>query len=246
MHPLRQILTERRCLACAGAFTPGLQNGRADFCPACTAALPRRNQSFCPICGEIYAGEAPQAICPACMKQAPPWGKIYFHGCYEGLLRESILRLKFGGQLHLARGLALLLAGHPGLLEAARGYDLIVPVPLHASRLASRGFNQSGEIAARLGKELGVPLRHAITRSVKTVHQVGLSRCQRVKNLRGAFKAEAGLEGKRILLLDDVMTTGATMASAARSLLSAGAAGVDAVVPARTRARNMLRESRGL
>lgn len=210
------------------------------------AAMPRRIDAFCPICGEIYAGHEARLICPGCRERRPPWNKIYFHGTYEGLLRELILRLKFGGELHLARGLALLLCTHPELAGAARDYDLIIPVPLHPKRLVGRGFNQSGEIAARIGKALDIPVAHALARTVFTGHQVGLSRRERVRNLRGVFAAKTNLGGKRILLLDDVMTTGATMASAARSLLNGGAAVVDALVPARTRARNMLRESRNL
>lgn len=235
---------ERRCLACSGPFTPG--GGLREFCAACAAALPRRAAAFCPVCGEIYEGESPEVICFGCLERRPPWGGIYFHGIYEGLLRELILRLKFGGELHLSRGLALLLCAHPALAGAARYYDLLVPVPLHVKRLSERGFNQSGEIAAGIGKELKIPVASALERALPTGRQVGLSRRDRVKNLRGAFKASANVQGKRILLLDDVMTTGATMASAARSLLNAGAGLVDALVPARARARNMLRESRNL
>lgn len=243
MLALRPVLAERRCLACA---TPFFAEKLELFCPACVAALPRRAAAFCPVCGEIYESPEIEGLCPGCLERRPPWGRIYFHGSYAGLLRELILRLKFGGELHLARGLARLLAGHPELAAAADSYDRIVPIPLHAARLAGRGFNQAGEIAGPLSRELGVPAANALGRASATPHQIGLSRRERVRNLRGAFENTLDVSGKRILLLDDVLTTGATMAAAARCLLNGGAAGVDALVPARTRARNMLRESRNL
>lgn len=161
-------------------------------------------------------------------------------------MREIILRLKFGGELHQSVGLARLLVTNPGLAEASGAYDCIVPVPLHKSRLAERGFNQSGEMAGHLGKALGLPTLHALGRKRVTRHQIGLSRRERIKNLRGAFNTTMDICGKRILLLDDVMTTGATLGFAARSLMDGGALTVDVAVAARTRARNMLRESRNL
>lgn len=233
---------ERRCSACA---LPFYSDHEVHFCPDCVRAMPRREKAFCPVCGEIYTGNL-EGLCPGCNEQHPPWGRIFFHGIYEGLLRHLILRLKFGGELHLAAALASLLAAHPALLEAKDAYDCIVPVPLHKSRLVERGFNQSGEIARYLAEELGLKTLHALERTRPTHQQVGLSRRERIKNLRGAFSATADTRGKNILLLDDIMTTGATLGFAARSLLKAGAAKVDVVAPARTRARNMLRESRGL
>ena len=237
-----RILGERRCLACTRPFVPETAER---FCPECALALPRRRAAFCPVCGEIYDGGL-EGICPPCQEQRPPWGKIFFHGLYDGLLRGLILRLKFGGELHQAHGLALLLAANPELAEASSVYDVIVPIPLHKSRLIERGFNQSGEIARHLGKELNLPPLPGLERALPTRHQIGLSRRERVSNLRRAFNVSKNITEKKILLLDDVMTTGATLGSAARSLLDGGAAAVDVVVPARTRARNMLRESRSL
>lgn len=240
---LRLLFKERRCPCCAQPFASG-----SVFCSSCMAAMPRRSGGFCPVCGELYAGgpSLPNDICPACLERRPPWGKAYFHAAYSGLLRDLVLGLKFGGHLHLARGLAAMLSGHPDLCDAKSAYDFIVPTPLHCARFAERGFNQAGEIARFLGKALDLPICFALERKIATRHQVGLSRRERVKNLRGAFDVVFNVRGCKILLLDDVMTTGATFASATRSLLEAGAALVDVIAPARTPARNMLRESRNL
>lgn len=243
MPALRRILLESRCPACAAPFASPDPPENAVFCPDCAGAMPPRLSSFCPVCGEILP-RGIEGLCPGCQEQKPPWGKIYFHGIYSGLLRELILRLKFAGQLHLAGSFGAMLAAR--LQGCAADYDILVPVPLHVSRLSQRGFNQAGEIARALGKAARLPLAHALERNAATRHQVGLSRRERVRNLRGAFCPVLEVGGKKILLLDDVMTTGATLGAAARSLTQAGAAGVDVVVLARTPARNMLRDSRNM
>lgn len=247
--PLAKALLEKRCLACAQPFQPSAAH--KDFCPTCSKELLPPSLSFCPVCGEIYPGQPnnQQLLCPACQNQKPPWEKIYFHAPFDGLLRQMILGLKFAGQLHLARGLATLLTSDNGLAPFQghnTAYDLIVPVPLHNSRLFERSFNQAGEIARHLSKISGIGYSNAIKRIFPTRHQIGLSRRERVQNMRAAFALNEKVQDKNILLLDDVMTTGATLASAARCLLNGGARQVDVAVPARTRAHNMLRESRGL
>ncbi len=124
----------------------------------------------------------------------------------------------------------------------APGYDCITPIPLHMSRLSQRGFNQSAEIARPLAARLGIPICSGLlTRNTATRRQSGLTRKERAQNLRGVFTAPP-LHGQRILLLDDIMTTGATLHEAATCLLKAGAAAVDIAVIARTPARNMCAE----
>ena len=238
-------LLQRRCLSCAEPMTRQEDEiSAAGFCPECSAALQPLRKGFCPVCGEIYAGGS-EGLCPGCQSKLPPWGKTYFHAAYSSLLRELTHRLKFSGALHIASALGRLLARHPGLLAASANYDCVVPVPLHSSRLIERGFNQSVEVARELSKISGLPLLSALERTAPTRHQTGLSREQRLHNVRGAFMALPPVKGKKILLLDDVMTTGATLGVAAKALLSAGACAVDVVVVARTPARNMLKAVRG-
>lgn len=113
--------------------------------------------------------------------------------------------------------------------------DAVTPVPLHADRLRERGFNQSQELARPLAAASGAPLSPALLRRARaTAHQIGLNRAERQANLLGAFTAHASVRGKTILLVDDTLTTGATLRLAARALLDQGALAVDVAVAART------------
>lgn len=150
--------------------------------------------------------------------------------------RSLAHRLKYHDRLELAgpMGRWMARAGADLLPDA----DLLVPIPLHRLRLAARRFNQSAELARVVSRECGAPVETmALARVKATAPQVGLSRAQRAVNLAGAFRVDplraAVLEGQRIVLIDDVLTTGATANAAARALLKAGAAQVDLLVFAR-------------
>lgn len=247
MSMFLKSLLQQRCLACAEPMSRparglGGELFSAGFCTECSSGLKPLRRGFCRVCGEIYGGGA-EGICPGCQSALPPWSKIYFYAAYSGLLRDLTHRLKFAGALHIAPALGRLLATHPELATSANAvdkYDCIIPIPLHSSRLIERGFNQSTEIARELSKILGLSLLNGMKRRNRTRHQTGLSREQRLRNVRGAFQALPVVRGKKILLLDDVMTTGATLGVAAKALLQAGASGVDVAVIARTPARNTL------
>lgn len=214
--------------------------------------LERRSGGYCICCGELAAWpDQPPMPCGDCLASPPPWDRFILYGEYAGLLRKLVLRFKGRGELSLAPGLAALLASHPALAELAesagdtgqgeRAGRAVVPMPLHEKRLAERGFNQAQELAAPLvaafaahGFTLAPDL---LVREKDNPPQRGLSKEERQRNIRGIFKAVPQTEGKRILLLDDVSTTGATLREAARALLAAGALSVDVVVLARTPAR---------
>ncbi len=215
-------------------FLPGRAGAEASFCPDCAARLARRVQGFCPRCGEPAAWAAlPAALCGRCLREPPPWEAFVFHGVYEGLLRSLLLRLKFGQDSVLGHALGSLLAGHPDL--EGLGVDCVVPVPLHAVRLAERGYNQALELARPVAGRLGAPLLPGLLRRTRaTRSQPGLSREDRAHNLRGAFVAASGAAGRHILLVDDAVTSGATLAAAARILREAGAARVCAAALGRT------------
>lgn len=230
----RELFGERRCPVCGAVFSPGRDYPEHMICPACLELLPRRQKGHCPLCGEPAAWETlPKAPCMRCLEQAPPWSGFVFHGLHQGLLRQLLLRLKFGDQVCLGRVLGTLLAEHPGL--AALSVDLIAPVPLHAARLRERGFNQAQALAEPLARRLGLPPATGLLERVRaTEAQTGADRAMRQRNLRRAFAASETARGKHILLVDDTMTTGATLAEAARALLDAGAASVSAAVVSRT------------
>ncbi|MBI5519607.1 MAG: ComF family protein [Desulfovibrio sp.] len=224
------LLTEARCPACGAVLAAG-----RGPCPDC-AEQGRAMGHPCPGCAEPGMGAG---LCARCVERPRPWGVAVACGAYEGRLKELILAYKFEGRLDCGRELQeTLLAGFeeaggrcPELLEA----DCLVPVPLHPRRLLSRGFNQSREIARLLAARRRLPiLQGALSRVRRTTPQMELAREERAENIRGAFAARAEvLEGRNALLVDDIMTTGATLEECARAMCAAGAKRVDVLVLAR-------------
>jgi ComF family protein len=210
------------------------------LCPACWSAM---RFIAAPLCDRLgtpfpvdYGGPL---LSPAAIADPPVFARARAVALYEGPARELVHRLKFNDRLELAKGMGKLMAvaGHELLGDCA----LIVPVPLHWTRAWSRRCNQATELGRMIAAASGVPLAAGLLKRVHRTHtQVGLTRAQRRDNLQGAFRltAEAGLAlaGRRILLVDDVMTTGATCNAAARVLLRGGAAAVDALTFARVAA----------
>ena len=239
-------LAERRCTACLEPFDGDIGAGescrsaetivRVWLCPECRKLLKRRNEGFCPYCGEPSALEdAPCMPCGECLREMPPWSEFLFFGLHEGLLRELMVRAKFGGNLaaldFLGHLLAELCAEH---YAAAPLPDAVVPMPLHPRRLRERGFNQCLEFARPVAKRLALPvLLRALEKTKVLKAQASLSREQR-KELEQPFEASGDVRGMRILLIDDVCTTGSTLRRATECLLVAGAANVDVAVIART------------
>lgn len=150
---------------------------------------------------------------------------------WDGLIRA----FKFHGRVELAGTLAPCMADALG--PHARWPELVVPVPLATERLRERGYNQAWELARRIARHVGCKAQpHALNRPATGSHQVALDRTSRLRQMRGAFVAErrTAFEGRRVAIVDDVLTTGATAAEAARTLLHAGAAAVQVWVFART------------
>jgi ComF family protein len=222
-HPLRSIaaLLPGSCLLCAA------DNATSLLCPACTADLPQLPAALCPQCGdETTLGER----CGACLKNPPAFARTIALFRYEFPVDRLIQALKYGHQLSLATWLGRRL----GERLAAADYDLLLPLPLHPSRLRTRGFNQSLEIARVTSRVLGIPMNPTIlTRIRATPPQAELPLKERCRNVRGAFECASDLEGKRILLIDDVMTTGSTLREAARILKLHGAGQITVAVAAR-------------
>ena len=223
-RPLRSIaahLLPGSCLLCASNSASSL------LCPACTADLPQLPAALCPQCGEeTTLGER----CGACLKDPPAFARTIALFRYEFPVDRLIQALKYGHQLALATWL-----GHRlGDRLVAEDYDLLLPLPLHPSRLRTRGFNQSLEIARVTSKTLAIPMNPAIlTRIRATPPQAELPLKERGRNVRGAFECARDLAGKRILIVDDVMTTGSTLREAARILKLHGAGEITVAVAAR-------------
>ena len=157
-------------------------------------------------------------VCGQCLKKPPPFSKVLNYGLYEGVLAEAINHLKFYGIKRLAKPLGRLLLN----LEFS-GTDGLVPVPLSIKRLRERGFNQSLLIARVVSRKFQVPLlMDSLLKIKETPPQIGLSAKERLLNLRNAFEVRGDVKGRRLLLIDDVMTTGATVTECSKQLIKAG------------------------
>jgi ComF family protein len=204
-----------------------LCRGRADdlICAECDADLPRLDFPLCPRCALASPGGA---VCGRCLSSAPHYDGTRAAVAYEFPADALVHSLKFRGELALAPLLASLLADR----TRADDVDHVVPVPLSPKRLRERGYNQSVEIARHLRNDrLDVALCER-TRDVRP--QIELPYDERQRNVRGAFRCTRSLVGARIAIVDDVMTTGATLNELARTLKAAGAVHVVNWVVART------------
>lgn len=206
----------------------------APVCAACLDSLTADDVSHaCPRCGRTFGSQPVSVGCNSCKAAPPPFDAAASFGVYDGALRRLIHLLKYEKMLPLAGPLAARMACR---LPAFGGVDVVVPVPLYWTRQWSRGFNQSALLAKRLAARGGAGYGpRVLKRTRPTAAQAGLSDSQRIKNMRGAFAARRGsrLEGRRVLLVDDVMTTGATLGAAAEALKAAGASYVGALTLAR-------------
>lgn len=231
---LALLRRERRCLVCTSVYRVENDGGiEAILCPECRSGLPRRAAGFCPDCGEPAAwASLPPVPCARCLAAAPEWDGFFFHGLYTGLLRRLLIRLKFQEQTVTAHVLGTLLSLHPDLRLLRP--DAVVPVPLHKERLRRRGYNQALELARPLAAALQAPLLPGLlARTRATPPQTGFARKERRLNIRGAFAASPEVQGKNLLLVDDVSTTGATLEAAAAALHKAGAARIYVTAAAR-------------
>ena len=230
-NALLDVILPPICHICH-SFIPNAE--RLHICPSCREQLPLVSSPLCPICGIPFAGIGNDHRCGACLTHQPHFDTARAPFLYEGAVRDLIHAFKYNRLTHLRHPLALLaLEG----LDECRDPHLIVPVPLHRSRLRQRGFNQAALLGSVLSRQLSLPmLPDALVRNRRTEPQIELSGAERRLNVKGAFSVKKPdlVAGKRILLLDDVMTTGSTMDECAKELKKAGAAMVIAATIART------------
>ncbi|CCH48537.1 ComF family protein [Pseudodesulfovibrio piezophilus] len=222
-------LHQGRCPVCA------MLTARGVLCETCASALAARTGGYCPGCGEIFADETmPLNLCGACRLSPEPWGRFFFHAIHTGALRDLILGYKFNNATGSTRLLAEMLAA-AFLDKEGPPPDIIVPVPLHKRRLLWRGFNQSTELCRPLSQQTHSPIvQKSLVRTRYTQPQTMLGRAERRENIKSAFTANTDLvRGNRVLLVDDVYTTGATLRECTVMLKQAGATRVDVLVLAR-------------
>ena len=238
------LFSQRRCAVCAGLMRRRHnhleKNGESGWtlflCPECQQALEElRTKEHCLTCPRPSSFSR---ICDYCRIDPPPWVSLSFFGRYRGLLRQILLNYKFSGMLPGNRLIqALLLAAHDdGEKKRVDGAfalaEVITPVPMHKGRLRRRGHNHSLEMARLLAKKSRMELcPEAVSRIMPTVPQAGLKKRERLINVRGKFAAdEKSLGGRHVLLVDDIMTTGATITESCKAILLAGAASVRVTV----------------
>ncbi len=218
-------LKATRCVVCGTLCHEG------PLCPECRQELKPRTGGYCPRCGRHFGedDDTPH-LCASCRSIPPPWNALGFHGAHEGLLRELVLTFKFRQGLHLTALLRDMTEQAFSRMDAPQP-ELIVPVPLHRRRLVWRGYNQSLELSRGITKRHHIPLStKALLRTRNTIPQTQLEAEERRKNIRGAFKADEEVQGKSVLLVDDVLTTGATLEECAKTLHRAGASAVAVLV----------------
>lgn len=224
-----------RCLACGAVVA-----GDGLLCAACWSRTRFLSPPLCVCCGrpfDLPPDPMPRpARCLACIAVPPRFERARAALVYDAASRPLVLRYKHGDQTSATPGLATMMRRAGQELIAAA--DLIAPVPLHRWRLLRRQYNQAALLAQAIGRAERVPvIPDLLIRQRATASQGGLGRRQRRRNVAGAFAVRPGaktlIAGKRVLLIDDVLTTGATLDSCARTLRRAGAAAVDCLTLAR-------------
>ncbi len=221
-----------RCLACRDSV-----DRQGGLCAACWKELTFIGPPFCACCGLPFGVAALDgALCGECLATPPPFQRARAALVYDDPSRRLVLGLKYGDQTYAAPAYGAWLARSGADIVASA--DLLVPVPLHRWRLFWRRFNQAALLAQAFGRFTGLPyLPDLMKRERATPAMRGLGRLGRLRNISGAFSVRPRLaprlNGARVVLVDDVLTTGATAAECSRALLRAGAASVDVLTLAR-------------
>jgi ComF family protein len=217
---IRRILPAQPCLLCGAMSHDGV------WCASCDADLPYLHGAHCPTCALPSPGGA---TCGRCLRKRPLFDRTVAACAYAFPLNQLIQSLKFHEQLQLAQGLAERLAARVQVLP-----DCVVPMPLHPARLRARGYNQSQELARHIARRLNIPLLpHACLRIRDTPPQSALKWKERTKNMRKAFQCTQDFTEQHVAIVDDVMTSGASINELALALRRNGAREISAWVVAR-------------
>jgi ComF family protein len=231
---MRDLLLKQSCILCASH-----QGGSVGICDDCLQDLPWHTQPQCPQCAMLSNG----LICGNCLNSVPHFDATHALFRYDYPLDKLLQHYKYHESLHLANTFSVLWLKkfRLNIFEKAQhtsplcNIELIIPMPMHPERLKQRGFNQALEIARILSLHSRMRLDYESCHRIKlTQPQASLPLKHRMQNIRGAFRCEKNLEGKRIAVVDDVMTSGASLNELAKTLKQAGAAHVECWVIART------------
>ncbi len=230
------------CVACHAPFIPcqggpfqtkgvGQSHLLASFlCPTCRAHMPCKQVNVCALCGYGLPADTDASLCLSCSKKPPIWDALYFYAPYAGLCKELILQYKYSKDFAVIPLFAAML--HTGI-QALPVHDVCLPMPRHTRRLRGQGFNHMVELCRAMHKLYAQPFAlHALWRTRYTAPQAGLRVRQRQMNPKKSFAAQH-VQGLKVLLVDDVMTTGATLHHAALTLRQAGAAHISVALLAR-------------
>lgn len=220
-----RLIPKQYCLLCSS-----YDGGHLGLCNACKHDLPWHTSAHCPQCGLSSDG----SICGSCLNSPPHFEITRSLFTYDFPLDSLLQHYKYKDMLHLAHTFARLFHQQK-LSNLTNKIDLLIPMPMHQQRLQERGFNQALEIARVISKDTGIKLDFSSCQRTKlTPPQASLPLKERIKNIRGVFSCMQGLQGLNIALVDDVMTTGASLNELAKTLKQAGAAHVECWVIART------------
>jgi ComF family protein len=223
----KHLVFKQNCVLCASP-----QANIHAVCKPCLNDLPRHPQTSCPQCGLSSDGN----VCGSCLNSPPDFDATKAVFLYAYPIDAMMLRYKYGKHLNLGDIFAEFLAEKVDSNKIdISAVDLIIPMPMHPTRLKERGFNQALEIAKVLCKKSKEKLDYkSVIRQTLTPPQASLPLKERVKNIKGAFKVNTDFAGKRVAIVDDVMTTGASLNELAKILKKAGASHVECWVIART------------
>lgn len=221
---MHHFLLKQNCILCAGH-----QGGSLGICNACLEDLPWHTHAQCQQCAMPTHGR----LCGSCISASPHFDATHALFNYAYPLDRLLQHYKYHDSLHLAHTFSSLWLDKKNHLFS--DIDVLIPMPMHPARLKQRGFNQALEIARPLGRKTQIPIDYQSCRRIKlTPPQASLPLKDRVKNIRGVFSYENNLQGQRVAMVDDVMTSGASLNELAKTLKQAGAAHVECWVMART------------
>jgi ComF family protein len=233
--PLRALASLFYPSLCAACLEP--VDVQDHLCAPCRRSAPRIKPPFCYTCSEPFEGDITGSFsCANCAHR-----RLHFESAVSayrsrGIVRKLVHDFKYHGHIHLRRPIAAWLS--EALSDArldGRRFDMVVPVPLHPARRRERGFNQAELLAEVMCAGAGLRMRNALERVRYTTTQTAFDRTERMENLRGAFRLRRKIDvrGLRVLLIDDVLTTGSTLSECARVLKASGALSVHAATAAR-------------